>query len=191
MSVKGSTRIDLGQIVSVISVDRRFLAAYDLVVRLESGDVYQVGAPQSLTRLLHHIGGIRSRDNTPLLRSDFDRLTHSQLVTEIIDAGALAPTNMTMSRLATFADLHPNGRARYRYDVMRMIDPSIHLDFKSDLGRLQFAATTLVSSPILDRDKHRSSWVNFSSSDFSNQSKWEPLKVCVRLTNGVKAELLL
>jgi hypothetical protein len=186
-------RVPVEEIVRVDPLNDEVVSSYKLVVGLESGSSYAVGSPQSLTRLVHHVEGKRSRRHTPVLISEFMSMDKSAIARDAVDLGALAPLNLSMNRLLTFLEMNPNSRAGYRFRVMRKINPELHVDFQHWLGRLQLAS--LVTSPrlILDARAHTRYWVGWSNEEYTlaGQQSWNPLEVCATLENGKQVRLTL
>lgn len=186
-------RVPVEEIVRVDPLNDEVLSSYKLVVGLESGSSYAVGSPQSLTRLVHHVEGRRSRRHTPVLISEFMKMDKVSIARDAVDLGALAPLNLSMNRLLTLLEMSPSSRAGYRFRVMRKVNPELHADFQHWLGRLQLASLVTAPKIILNARDHTRYWVGWSNSEYTSagQQTWNPLEVCATLEDGRQVRLSL
>lgn len=180
--------------VSLIGDSARLVDSYRLVSSLESGGKYIVGSPQSITRMLHLQDGRRSRGATPMLINELKGMSSLELARQAVDLGAIAPLNVTSSRLHTFMAARRPTRLSVRYGVLQFIDESYHPDFSDPLGRVQLAALSITPKIILNKRDHKEYWVNWAGQAImsdAGQDKWEPLTVCVNYDDGSIAKVVI
>lgn len=182
--------LDISKItnVTLLNDSNHYLRAYEFGILKESGNyAYIVGTPQSLTRLIAHRKGQRSRKHTPLLISEFNSLGKSGASQEAVDQGALAPLNLSMNRIETVLSWPKSWRGSVRLAALRKIDSSLHPDFNHWLGRLQFATFSSHPQAILTDELHSRYWVNWDNSAMMSAKghlKWLPMDVCVTMEDG-------
>lgn len=148
--------------------------SYDLVSKLESGGLYIPGTSQSMTWILHYLAGKGNRNLAAWPGS-----TKSPRSGQ--DIGALAPTNLSPSRIVTFYEAKAGSRMSLRFKTILRLDPKVLGDESHKTEILQLAALlcgpVFISNTIL----HRENWVNFDAKDYTldGQSKWNSLDIKV------------
>lgn len=176
-----SNMVDDIDVVDLCDESKQWLDSYIWLAKKESGPKYHVGTPQTITWLAMWADGRRSRSLTALHTNNA-----SVKKLAIADIGAVAPLNVTPSRIITAMEYPEGSRANVRFNVLRKINPKTHPDFHHWLGQLQFAIQTCMPIPIMDDKTHYTDWRMYDSSDFraESQRSWRPIKIVVRFKSG-------
>lgn len=185
--------LDPDSVRTVVRVEQWLLSSFDFITTKESGNLYVPGSSQGLTRLLHYKTGRLPRKSTGMTRADMRSMSKDELMALAIDLGALAPTNLSTGRIATFSDLPNGSRAGKRFQVLKKVGSQVREGFDNPAMAVQLAAVGLTPKPLLTSEDHKLYWVSWKAmaQALSDQNNWQPLRVCVKMHSGAVKEVLL
>jgi hypothetical protein len=154
--------------------DRKYKSSLDYLISKESGGVFVPGTSQGMTYLLHHLKGMRSRENTI---KPVDGQSANQVY---YDTSALAPTNVTIPRLLTFYESSTKSRVglRFRVGLKLKVD---WFGKNSLTENLQLASMICTPEPVIDEKTHRRYWLNWDKAamHYTGQVSWNDVGVYV------------
>lgn len=147
-----------------VSIDDGYLswlrAQFEFLVKKEQyGHYYVDGAPSWVSWwLLKTTGKINHAGFSHEANSD---------VLKLRDAGAIAPTNLTMTQVLQF-ETHSPALVRHRFKTVMIALTKSHKQKMEPTMAVQFGAIAALPTPIHDDRTHRDLWVGYAPSKYWN-----------------------
>jgi hypothetical protein len=152
------------------AVEDQLKRSFNFLTYKESGDLYVPGTSQAMTWITHHLNGRISKDQAAWSKRSYQ------------DSGALAPLNLSPSRIVTLYDASIKTRMGLRFKIILNYEPAWLEDYHPT-DKIQIASLFCLPNLILNAEDHRRLWVNWSEDEMSlkGQQRWKALQVVVTI----------
>lgn len=139
------------------------IAAWDYVVSRETGDANQnLGSPQMITYLINGLPSAGSESGSSFANKQWDKFANPTEIGHYEDMAALAPLNLTRSRIEDLFTIsaYPSLQARFSTLLKAKLNLEVAgIDVNDNIMvKLQVAALAMTREPVLNKDLHELYW---------------------------------